>query len=181
MNEAAKLCERISHSQIDAMANALAALRARDGRLYIIGIGGSLANAVHMAADLRKLCMIDAETFDNLAEITARANDEGFETIFEQWMSEIEAKDALMVLSVGGGTMHVSKAILLAVQQAKRAGAKVLGIVGPNGGETYERGDLVIRVPAEGGHITPHTESFQAVLWHCLVSHPLLQRKATKW
>lgn len=179
MREAAELCSYISHSKIDLMADALAATK---GKIYIAGIGGSLANAIHMAADLRKLCNKDAEAFDNIAEITARANDEGFGTIYGDWLSRMTPADALFVLSVGGGTPHVSLPIVYAVDTAKAAGAKILGIVGPDGGHTAKHGDMVIRVPVDNQkHVTPLTEAFQAVVWHCLVSHPALQKNAPKW
>ena len=176
MTEAAIICQRISHADIERMAESLSRMR---GKLYIIGMGGSLANAIHMAADLRKLCNLNAEAFDNIAEITARANDEGVETIFTEWVKDSNAWDKLLVLSVGGGTSLVSKAIVNAIDAFK---GQVLGIVGPHGGYTAEKASICIRVPVENGkHTTPHTEAFQAVVWHCLVSHPLLQKNATKW
>ena len=168
-------------SIIEAMAHELYRIRYNEGRVFVIGMGGSLANAIHMAADLRKLCNIDAHALSNIAELTARANDEGLDTIFTGWLRDIGPIDALMVLSVGGGTESVSKAITEAVKKAKQAEASVLGIVGPRGGATYELGNCVIRIPAPEERITPHTEAFQAVVWHCLVSHPLLQMAATKW
>lgn len=156
------------------------ALSELTGTLYIVGMGGSLANAIHMAADLRKLCNIRAEAMDNIAELTARANDEGVHTMFH--LRGITDRDALMVLSVGGGTGEVSLALCHAIDQAQAAGAKVYGIVGPDGGYTAEQSDICIRVPVDNQkHVTPHTEAFQAVVWHCLVSHPLLQKNATKW
>ena len=176
MTEAANLCHRISHSDIELMARSLASLK---GKLYIVGMGGSLANAIHMAADLRKLCNIDAEAFDNLAELTARANDEGIETIFTDWVSRSTTDDKLLVLSVGGGTSMVSTAIINAINAFK---GQVLGIVGPHGGYTAHKADICVKVPVENEkHVTPHTEAMQAVIWHCLVSHPLLQKNATKW
>lgn len=176
MREAADICRQISQEDIDRMAQSLSRLK---GKLYIIGLGGSLANAIHMAADFRKLCNINAEAFDNIAEITARANDEGFATIFGNWLEDSTAWDKLMVLSVGGGTPYVSQALCYAIDQFK---GQVLGIVGPDGGYTAEKGSIVIKVPIENRkHITPHTEAFQAVIWHCLVSHPLLQKNSTKW
>ena len=166
---------------IEAMATELSKVKQNDGRVLIIGMGGSLANAIHMAADLRKLCDIEAYAPSNIAELTARANDEGLDTIFTGWLRNIAPMDALMVLSVGGGTESVSKAITEAVKKAKQAGASILGIVGPRGGATYELGNYVIRIPAPVERVTPHTEAFQAVVWHALVSHPLLQRAATTW
>ncbi len=177
MFEASDICESIDTNMIERMAESLATLT---GRLYIVGLGGSMANAIHMAADMRKLCNIDAEAVANIAEITARMNDEGPHTIFDGL--GLDPNDALFILSVGGGTENVSRSISRAVDQAKDRGATVLGIVGPNGGHTAERADIVIRVPVHNPkHVTPHTEAFQAVIWHCLVSHPLLQKRSTKW
>lgn len=150
------------------------------GRLFIVGVGGSAANASHMAYDLRKLCQIDARSLDNLAEVTARANDEGWATIFNGFLAGINRNDALFVLSVGGGTHNVSRPLVGAIDIAKLAGAKVFGIVGPNGGYTAEHGDCVIKIPCETNP-TPYTEAFQAVLWHLIVSHPKLQSVPTKW
>jgi D-sedoheptulose 7-phosphate isomerase len=149
------------------------------GKLYIVGLGGSLANAVHMAADLRKLCNINAEAFDNISEITARANDEGMDTIFVDWVKDSNVWDKLMVLSVGGGTPDVSGAICKAIDAFK---GQILGIVGPNGGYTAQKASICVRVPVENmERVTPHTEAFQGVIWHLLVSHPLLQKHKTKW
>ena len=175
--ETATIAQAIDPIKIEALATELHKLQ---GKLYIVGLGGSLANAVHMAADLCKLCKINAEAFCNVAEITARANDDGFDTIFDGWIGRIGPSDALFVLSVGGGTEKVSQVLVRSVDCARRNGAKVYGIVGPEGGHTAKYGDVVLRIPAVG-RITPHTEAFQAVVWHCLVSHPLLQKTATVW
>jgi D-sedoheptulose 7-phosphate isomerase len=179
--EVVRIAAEIDPIQIEALATELAGIRTTRGRVFIIGLGGSAANATHMASDLRKLCDIDAFAFDNNAELTARANDEGWETIFTGWLRFIDSDDALVVLSVGGGTETVSAPIVSAVGFAKDRGALVLGIVGPHGGYTAQKANHVIRIPAPRERITPHTEAFQAVVWHCLVSHPLLQKKATKW
>lgn len=176
--EVVEIAKAMPHEAVEDLARRLCILREKKGKLYIIGLGGSLANAIHMAADLRKLCDIDAEAFDNMAELTARANDEGLETIFVDWLKRASFSDALLVLSVGGGTSTVSKAIVNAVNTFN---GKVYGIVGPHGGFTALRGEPVVKIPADGKRITPHTEAFQAITWHCLVSHPLLQRNATKW
>ena len=179
MTEAANICHRISHAEIEKMAESLAGCRRMKAKVYIVGMGGSLANAIHMAADLRKLCDINAEAFDNISELTARANDEGLDTIFVDWLKDSTAWDKLIVLSVGGGTSLVSKAIVRAIDAFK---GQVLGIVGPNGGYTAQKASICIKVPVENEkHITPHTEAFQAVAWHCLVSHPILQVNQTKW
>ena len=141
-----------------------------------------MANAIHMAADLRKLCEVDAEAFDNIAELTARMNDEGADTIFDNWLAKAGPQDILFVLSVGGGTETVSRSLCRAVDTARERGCGIFGIVGPDGGYTAKRGDLVIKVPVENPkHITPQTEAFQALTWHCLVSHPLLQKNRTTW
>lgn len=175
--EVADIADRLLALDIEKMAEALSRVK---GRLFLVGLGGSAANCIHMAADLRKLCSIDAHAFSNIAELTARANDEGMHTIFSGWLSSINNNDALFVLSVGGGTIQVSPAIVHAIDLAKSVGAMVYGIVGPTGGYTFEHGDLVIRVPAKE-RVTPHTEAFQGVIWHCLVSHPQLQKRPTKW
>ena len=170
------IVSRLSHHDIERMAESLSRMK---GKLYIIGLGGSLANAIHAAADFRKLCNLDAEAFDNIAEITARANDEGFATIFGNWVSDSNAWDKLLVLSVGGGTNHVSQALIYAIDNFK---GQVLGITGPEGGYTAQKASICIKVPVEGKErITPHSEAFQAIIWHCLVSHPLLQKNRTKW
>ena len=177
LSETAELAYRLDFWKIEMMADALSKCT---GRIYIIGLGGSLANAIHFAADLRKLCKLDATAFDNIAELTARANDEGFKTIFDGWLSRICDKDILFVLSVGGGEHGVSEGITWAAKEAKLKQALILGIVGPVGGATAQFGDIVIKVPA-AQRITPHTEALQAVIWHCLVSHPYLQKTQTKW
>lgn len=180
LKHTAEIALSIDAVVLESMASDLYRVRHDRGRVFIIGMGGSLANAIHMAADLRKLCEIDAFAPDNIAELTARANDEGLDTIFTGWLRNLTPHDCLFVLSVGGGTENVSKAITEAVKKAKTEKASVLGIVGPIGGITAQLGDCVLRIPADRG-ITPHTEAFQAVAWHCLVSHPLLQKNATKW
>ena len=169
---------------IERMAVALSRLK---GKLYIAGMGGSMANAIHMAADLRKLCDIDAEAFDNIAELTARANDEGLDTIFVDWLKRGTSQDALMVLSVGGGdrVKPVSEGLCKAFDAAQKIGMKTMAIVGygsnQRGGYVGNNCDIAVRIPYEGKHVTPHAEAFQAVAWHCLVSHPLLQKNKTKW
>ena len=176
--EVGRIAEAIDPEGIERMAAALSKV---EGRVYCIGLGGSLANAIHMAADFRKLCHIDAHA-PNQAEMSAWINDSGTPFAFDGFLGRIGEQDALFVLSVGGGEhAGVSPSIPYAIQQAKRNNAKVFGIVGPTGGVTAERGDYVIKIPAPKERVTPHTEAFQAVIWHCLVSHPLLQKQATKW
>lgn len=181
LHEAADICRVIDPQEIEGMAQALAWVA---GRVYLIGLGGSLANCMHMAADLRKLCEIDAVGPDNMAELTAWANDEGWDHLFDGYLALMTDMDALFVLSVGGGYHDVSRPLANAVKYALSIDAQVFGIVGPNGGYTAEHGHHVIRIPVpqeNAGHVTPHTEAFHAVIWHCLVSHPLLQKRKTKW
>lgn len=176
LKEVAGICAALDPNEIERMAAALSKI---EGRVYVIGLGGSLANAIHMAADLRKLCWIDAHA-PNEAEMSAWINDQGPEYAFHGMLHLLDKQDALFVLSVGGGTQQVSPSIWKSVGIAYRAGVKVFGIVGPKGGITAEDGDYVIKIPAKE-RVTPHTEAFQAVIWHLLVSHPLLQKQATKW
>lgn len=179
LRETASIAELINRDDVERLARALHTIREIKGRLFVVGLGGSYANAEHAAADLRKLCEIEAYA-PNVAEMSAYINDSGPEYAFRghiNWMTE---KDALFVLSVGGGDSEVSKSLMVAVGAVKQSGRPVYGIVGPKGGYTAMNGDVVVKVPATD-RITPHTEAFQAVIWHCLVSHPMLQRKPTKW
>ena len=184
LEETSVIASKIDCDAIETMAQALVALRDRKGTLYLVGLGGSAANCSHAAADFRKLCDIRAfAPTDNMAEFSARANDDGFSSVFSGWLTAAGAGegDALLVLSVGGGTDSVSIAITRALHYAQKHEMVILGIVGPNGGETAARADCVVKVAANEKHVTPHTEAFQAVIWHCLVSHPLLQMHPTKW
>jgi len=181
----------ISHgievNAVEAMAEALAALRNNGGRLFFIGAGGSAGNCSHAVNDFRKLCGIEAYApTDNVSELTARTNDEGWETVFAGWLqvSKLSDKDGVFVFSVGGGDLerNVSPNIVRALELAKKRGAKIFGVVGRDGGYTKKVGDHVVVIPTvDPKHVTPHTEAFQAVVWHCLVSHPKLQQRATKW
>lgn len=179
LREAEEIAATLDHEAIERMAVALSKIT---GTVHVIGLGGSLANAIHFAADLQKLCWIEAQA-PNLALMSAWINDSGPSDAFNGMVTGPDShEDALFVLSVGGGHSNVSPAISLMVKSAKLAGMKVFGIVGPHGGYTAEHGDHVIRIPVlNGAHVTPHTEAFQAVVWHALVSHPLLQRSKTKW
>jgi D-sedoheptulose 7-phosphate isomerase len=185
--EVAAVAAAIDLDAIEAMAAELAALRARGGRLFCLGVGGSAANCSHAVNDFRKLCGIETYSpVDNISELTARANDDGWDTVFAAWLRTSRAgmADAVFVLSVGGGDEErgVSVNIVNALKEAKARGLKVLGVVGRGGGYTRQVGDAVVVVPAvEPARVTPHTEAFQAVVWHCLVSHPALQQEATKW
>ena len=163
------------------------ALRERGGRLFLLGVGGSAANCSHAVNDFRKLCGIEAYTpVDNVSELTARTNDEGWETVFVEWLkvSRANQDDAIFVFSVGGGNAerHVSVNLVRALDEAKKRQMKIFGVVGRQGGHTKKVGDAVVVIPTVNPeHITPHTEAFQAVVWHCLVSHPKLQLASTKW
>ena len=186
-SESSRICETIDTDQVEALTAELAALRDRKGRLFIIGVGGSAANCSHAVNDFRKLCGIETYSpVDNVSELTARANDEGWETIFAGWLevSRLGPDDAILVFSVGGGDVarNVSINIVHAVDYAKAMGAKVFGIVGKDTGHTAKQGDVVVVVPqVNDARVTPLSEAFQAVVWHCLVSHPNLQVKKTKW
>jgi D-sedoheptulose 7-phosphate isomerase len=184
---AADISRRLDAVKVEALAKELVALRSRGGRLFILGVGGSAGNAGHAVNDFRKLCGI--ETYaptDNVSELTARTNDEGWETVFVEWLkvSRLTQNDAVLVFSVGGGNLerNISPNLVSAVQHAKQVGAKVLGVVGKENGYTAQVGDVVVVVPVvRDDMITPYSEAFQAVVWHCLVSHPALQAKPTKW
>ena len=162
-------------------------MRERGGRLFLLGVGGSAGNCGHAVNDFRKLCDIEAYApTDNVSELTARTNDEGWDTVFAAWLrtSRANGKDAVLVFSVGGGDLakNVSPNIVAGLKEAKQRGLKIFGVVGRDGGYTRQVGDCVVVVPTvDAARVTPHTEAFQAVVWHCLVSHPLLQQTATKW
>ena len=187
LTEVKRICENISCDSIEGMIDELIALRARKGRLFLIGVGGSAGNCSHAVNDFRKLCGIEAySAADNISELTARANDEGCDTIFSGWLeaSNLNSPDAILIFSVGGGDIerHVSTNIVKAVIFAKSRGTKVLGIVGKDNGYTALHGDVVVIVPqVNASRITPLSEAFQSVVWHCLVSHPKLQIRQTKW
>jgi len=183
LDETSEIASLVDSGAIEAMARRLGALRHRGGKLFIIGLGGSAANASHAVNDFRKLCGIEAYCpSDNVAELTARANDQGWDTIYSSWLLHANAKDALMVFSVGGGTDKVSIPLCRAIDYAKLTGMTILGIVGRHGGYTQKHADCCVLIPTVSPpHITPHTEAFQAVVWHCLVSHPDLQIAKTKW
>jgi D-sedoheptulose 7-phosphate isomerase len=186
-DDASAICGSIDVGKIEQLAQELSSLRERGGRLFVIGVGGSAGNCSHAVNDFRKLCAIEAYTpVDNVSELTARANDEGWETIFSGWLevSRLTADDAILVYSVGGGDAerNVSVNIIRAIDLAKTRGAKVYGVVGKDTGYTARRGDVVVVVPQVRPHqVTPLSEAFQAVVWHCLVSHPVLQTRKTKW
>ncbi len=185
--QTAEIAGKIDPATVSKVADVLATTRARGGRLFILGVGGSAANASHAVNDFRKLC--DIETYaptDNVSELTARTNDEGWATVFVEWLktSRANAKDAILVLSVGGGDAerNVSPNLIAALDEAKSRGLAVVGIVGRNGGYTAKVADAAVIVPVvDPDLVTPHSEAFQAVVWHCLVSHPKLKVNRTKW
>jgi D-sedoheptulose 7-phosphate isomerase len=187
LKEVTEIAGQIDPAIVESLCGELAALRDREGRLFILGVGGSAGNAAHAVNDFRKLCGIEAYApTDNVSELTARTNDEGWPTVFSEWLkvSRANAKDAILIFSVGGGNMekNVSPNIVSAIGVAKERGLRVLGIVGRDGGYTKKAGDCVVVIPTvEDSRVTPHAEAFQAVIWHCLVSHPKLQQNATKW
>ena len=185
--EAKDVIDRLDASSIEKAASLLALTRASGGRLFILGVGGSAANASHAVNDFRKIAGIEAYApTDNVSELTARTNDEGWQTVFESWLrvSRLRANDLVLVFSVGGGDLekNVSPNLVAALEYAKKAGAKILGIVGRNGGHTAKVADVCILIPVVNpAHVTPHTEAFQAIVWHLLVSHPAVKQQETKW
>lgn len=187
MKEVGEISTVLSVEGVEQLAHSLHEMREKKGRLFVLGVGGSAANCSHAVNDFRKLCGIEAYApTDNVSELTARTNDEGWETVFSQWLKVSQARenDALLVLSVGGGNSEkkVSVNLIKAIDEAKLRGLKIFGIVGRDGGYTKEKGDCVVVIPTvNSDRITPHAEAFQAVVWHCLVSHPILQKMATKW
>jgi len=185
--QAAQVAQQLDHQLMERMAEELAALRERGGRLFLLGVGGSAGNCSHAVNDFRKLAGIEAYSpCDNVSELTARTNDEGWATVFEAWLkvSQANSKDAIFVMSVGGGNAekNVSPNLVRALDEGKKRGLTIFGIVGRDGGHTKKVGDFVIVVPTvEPNAVTPHTESFQAVVWHGLVSHPRVMLQANKW
>jgi D-sedoheptulose 7-phosphate isomerase len=185
--ESIEILKRIDTTSVDAVATLLAACRAAGGRLFILGVGGSAANASHAVNDFRKICGFEAYApTDNVSELTARVNDEGWAGVFEAWLrvSRLRPEDAVLIFSVGGGDLEkqVSPNLVAAIEYAKSVGARVAGIVGRDGGHTRQAADACIVVPTVNPqHVTPHTEAFQAVLWHLLVTHPALKAAETKW
>ena len=185
--EVAAIAAQLDRDAVEAMAQDLVALRAREGRLFFLGVGGSAGNCGHAVNDFRKLCGI--ETYaptDNVSELTARANDEGWDTIFSAWLkvSRLGPKDAIFILSVGGGdaARNVSPNLVTAIDLAKERGANILAIVGRPDGYAARHADRVVVIPnVNATHVTPLSEAFQAVVWHCLVSNPALQQNSTKW
>ena len=187
LDESIEVIRRIDHDAVDRMATGLAAARERGGRLFILGVGGSAGHASHAVNDFRKICSFEAYTpTDNVSELTARVNDEGWDSCFSEWLkgSRVGDKDALLVFSVGGGNVekNVSVNLVRAIDEARGRGAKVFGIVGKDGGYTKQVADECVLIPVVSPErITPHTEGLAAVVWHLLVSHPALKVVQTKW
>ena len=187
LQEVKAIIDRLDVEVIERMAKLLAQARENRGRLFFLGVGGSAGNCSHAVNDFRKIVGIEAYTpTDNVSELTARTNDEGWETVFIEWLkvSNLRPKDVIFVFSVGGGNLekNVSPNLVRALQYAKDVSATILGVVGRDGGYTAKIGDAVCVVPTVNPEaVTPHSEAFQAVVWHCLVSHPKLQVQGTKW
>jgi D-sedoheptulose 7-phosphate isomerase len=187
LDESIDILRRIDTDEIDRMAAGLGDARDRGGRLFILGVGGSAGHASHAVNDFRKICRYEAYTpTDNVSELTARINDEGWDSSFSEWLriSRLNEKDALLIFSVGGGNVekNVSVNLVRAIELAQRQGAKVFGIVGKDGGFTKQVADACVVIPtAHADRVTPHTEGLAAVVWHLLVSHPALKVTQTKW
>lgn len=187
LNEAKQIIDQLSQAQIKNMVDILLETRNRKGRLFILGVGGSAANASHAVNDFRKIVGIEAYApTDNVSELTARTNDEGWSSVFVEWLkiSQLTQNDTIMVLSVGGGhaEKNVSPNLVSALQYAKKIGTKVVGIVSRDGGYTAKVADACVIIPVPNPtNTTPHAEAFQGVVWHLLVSHPALKKVETKW
>jgi D-sedoheptulose 7-phosphate isomerase len=185
--EMKQIIAKLDAGAIEKMAGLLADLRKRGGRLFFLGVGGGAGNCSHAVNDFRKIAGIEAYApTDNVSELTARTNDEGWSTVFVEWLrtSRIQAKDMLFVFSVGGGSLekNISPNLVTALQLAKEVGAHVVGVVGRDGGYTAKVADACVIIPTVNPEsVTPHTEAFQAVVWHLLVSHPSLKARQTKW
>ena len=187
LEESIEITKAIDFKKVDEIVELLANVKSTGGRLFVLGVGGSAANAGHAVNDFRKLAGI--ETYaptDNVAELTARTNDEGWQTVFSGWLrvSRLNSRDCLFILSVGGGDLerNISPNLIEAINLAKEVGARVTGIVGRDGGYTAKNADVCLVVPTVNPEtVTPHSESFQVVLWHLMVSHPSLKSNPTKW
>jgi D-sedoheptulose 7-phosphate isomerase len=187
LQEAAEIVRRLDATAIEKVAALLARVKADGGRVFFLGVGGSAANCSHAVNDFRKLAGIECYApTDNVAELTARTNDEGWESVFTGWLkvSRLAPRDALFILSVGGGDAErsISHNLVSAIKLAREIGARVTGVVGRDGGFTAREADVCVVVPTvNAATVTPHSEAFQAVIWHLLVSHPLLRENQTKW
>src|SRR5690349_6054765 len=187
LRESAEIVSELDRNLCEKAVELLAAVRARGGRLFILGVGGSAANASHAVNDFRKLAGMEAYApTDNVSELTARTNDDGWPSVFVEWLkgSRLNEKDAILVLSVGGGSVekNVSPNLVSALQLAKERGSAIVGILGRDGGYTARVADVAIVIPTVNpANVTPHTEAFQAVVWHLWISHPALKIADTKW
>jgi D-sedoheptulose 7-phosphate isomerase len=187
LDESIRILQQIDRAAIERMVSLLAAVRARGGRLFFLGVGGSAGNCGHAVNDFRKLAGFEAYApTDNVSELTARTNDEGWDTVFAAWLkgSRLRREDAVFVFSVGGGSLqqNVSPNLVRALEVARQTGAAILGVVGRDGGYTAQVADACVVVPTVNPDaVTPHSEAFQAVVWHLLVSHPTLKAHPTKW
>jgi D-sedoheptulose 7-phosphate isomerase len=185
--EVRSIIDEVDSDVIEKMAHTLAGVRSRGGRLFALGVGGNAANASHLVNDLRKIAGMEAYApTDNVAELTARTNDEGWASVFEAWLrtSRLTPSDAVLALSVGGGSLeqNITPNLVRALSFARQTGATILGIVGRDGGYTAKIADVCVIVPmCNPAHVTPHTEAFQSIVWHLLVSHPAVKQSQTKW
>jgi len=187
LRETKEIVDKLDPDTLEKMVAALVGIRTRGGRLFILGVGGSAANASHAVNDFRKIAGLECYApTDNVSELTARTNDEGWPSVFVEWLrvSRLTAKDGLLVFSVGGGNVekNVSPNLVSALQFAKETGAAILGIVGRDGGYTAQVADACVIIPTVNpANVTPHSEAFQAVVWHLFVSHPAMKVAQTKW
>ncbi len=185
--EAKEIIDQLDVNAFEKMVTLVEETRKKKGRMFVLGVGGGAANASHAVNDFRKIVGLEAYTpTDNVAELTARTNDEGWESVFVEWLktSGLRSEDMILIFSVGGGNLekNVSPNLVSAIQYAKEVGAKVCGVVGRDGGHTAQVADACVVVPTvNSAHVTPHTEAFQGVVWHLLVSHPRLKYAETKW
>jgi D-sedoheptulose 7-phosphate isomerase len=187
LSEASKIIDSLDRKSIEQVVGVLADVQKKEGRIFFLGVGGSAANASHAVNDFRKIAGIEAYApTDNVSELTARTNDDGWKSVFEGWLkvSRLSSKDVLFIFSVGGGDLerNVSPNLVLALQFAKSIGARIVGVVGRDGGYTAKVADACVVIPTvNAAHITPHTEAFHAIVWHLIVSHPDLKAAQTKW
>ena len=187
LNESMEITKKIDATSIEKMADLLATVKAEGGRIFFLGVGGSAGNCSHAVNDFRKIVGIECYApTDNVSELTARTNDDGWASVFVEWLkiSKLRANDALFIFSVGGGNLekNISPNLVEAIKLAKAVGAKITGVVGRDGGYTAQAADACVIVPTVNPEtITPHSEAFQAVVWHLLVSHPKLKANQTKW
>jgi len=187
LTEVKEIAEKIDKKQVERMIGLLRGIKARKGRIFFLGVGGGAANASHAVNDFRKICGIEAYTpMDNVSELSARVNDDGWESVFVNWLkqSRLGQNDGVFVFSVGGGNLekNISVNLVRAIEYARESGAKILGVVGRDGGYTGKMADACVLVPpVNSDTVTPHTESFQAVIWHLIVSHPAMKECEMKW